>query len=92
MAMALRISSDADKIARQLQHAIDMQKRAATRAKRAATALHKWTAIRSRIERKIGQSEVDRIVNSEAARKEITSRKNRVRSVVDRVASSTENK
>lgn len=48
---------------KQLTHAIAMEKRAGTRVKRAATVLRKWQNARRRIERRIGEAEVRRIVN-----------------------------
>lgn len=53
----------AEKLEKQLRHACAMEKRAATRVKRAATVLHKWRKARGRIERRIGEAEVRRITN-----------------------------
>lgn len=69
-------------------HAIEMERRSATRVKRAATIMQKWQRTRRRIERRIGQTEVDRIVNSAAAIEEITQKKNRVQKVVRRLTES----
>ena len=52
-----------EQLERELLHAIDMERRAATRVKRAATLLKKWNAARRRIEKRIGEAEVRRIVN-----------------------------
>lgn len=68
-----------------LLHAIEMERRAGTRVRRAATLLHKWQQTRKRIERRIGEEEVQRIVNSAAAVKEITQKKNTVRQTVKRL-------
>lgn len=46
-----------------LLHAIEMERKAGTRVRRAATLLRKWQATRRRIERRIGQAEVRRITN-----------------------------
>ena len=51
------------KLQQSLLHAIAMERKAATRVKRASTLLHKWQAARRRIEKRIGQAEVQRIVN-----------------------------
>lgn len=53
----------AERLETDLLHAIDMERRAGTRVKRAATTLHKWQTTRRRIERRIGEQEVRRIVN-----------------------------
>jgi len=68
-----------------LRHAIAMEKRATTRVARAATLLKKWQRTRQRITRQIGEAEVQRIVNSEAAIAEITQKKNTVRKTVTRL-------
>ncbi len=68
-----------------LLHAIGMERRAATRVKRAATVLHKWQARRRRIERRIGEAEVQRILNSQEAFAEITKKKNTVRRTLKRL-------
>lgn len=60
--LALRVSSDPAKLARQLEHAIVMERRAHSRVKRAATLLRKWANTRKRVEKRIGQAEVQRIV------------------------------
>lgn len=54
---------DSKRLESKLLHTIAMEKRSATRVKRAATLLHKWSANRRRIEKKIGQAEVQRIIN-----------------------------
>jgi hypothetical protein len=53
----------AGKLEVQLLHAITMERKATTRVKRAATLLQKWQRARRRIERRIGEAEVRRIVN-----------------------------
>lgn len=52
-----------DRLETDLLHAIDMERKAATRVKRAATLLRKWNNARRRIEKRIGEAEVRRIVN-----------------------------
>lgn len=58
----------AEKLEQKLLHVIDMEKRAASRVRRAATLLHKWTRARRRVERAIGDTEVRRIVNRLSAK------------------------
>jgi hypothetical protein len=53
----------AEKLEQSLIHSMSMERRAATRVKRAATLLQKWQRTRRRIERRIGEAEVRRIVN-----------------------------
>lgn len=58
--------SDADrsaKLERALVHAIDMEKKALSRVKRAATIAQKWNRTRKRIEKKIGAQHLQTIVN-----------------------------
>lgn len=57
-----------EKLAASLVHAIDMERRATSRVARAATLLKKWKRVRTRIERKIGNAEVARIVNRLSAK------------------------
>jgi hypothetical protein len=75
-----------ERLKRKLLHAIAMQKRSTSRVKRATTILQKWSAMRRRIERAIGQAEVQRIVDSEQAIAEITKQKNTVRRTVKRLS------
>lgn len=56
-------ATPAEKLERQLLHAIELERRAASRVKRAANLLHKWSNARKRIERRIGEAEVRRIIN-----------------------------
>lgn len=79
-----------DRLARQLLHAIDMERRAGTRVRRAATLLRKWQNARKRIERRIGETEVQRIITSDAAVREITQKKNTVRKTVNRLMGGSE--
>lgn len=51
------------KLATELQHAIAMEAKAATRVKRAASLLHKWSAARRRIERRLGEQAVRHVTN-----------------------------
>lgn len=46
-----------------LIHAIAMEKKAASRVRRAATLLQKWQRARRRYETRLGDNEVRRIVN-----------------------------
>jgi hypothetical protein len=46
-----------------LIHAIGMEKRAQGRVRRAASLMYKWSAARRRVERRIGDEEVQRIIN-----------------------------
>ncbi len=55
--------ADNDRLERDLLHAIAMERKAGTRVRRAATLLRKWQATRRRIERRIGEGEVRRIIN-----------------------------
>lgn len=50
-----------ERLERQLLHSMAMERKAASRVKRAATVLHKWQNTRRRIEKRIGESEVRRI-------------------------------
>jgi|SRR6185295_8419204 len=66
----LAMLSEADKAQRKAERleadllkAIAHERRAGTRVKRAATLLRKWQATRRRIEKRIGEAEVRRIVN-----------------------------
>lgn len=78
------------KLERALIHAMEMERRAGTRVRRAATLLQKWQRTRKRLAKRIGEAEVQRIVNSDAAVREITSRKNTVRKTVDRLMGGTD--
>lgn len=59
----LQLAQSADTLERALLHAMTMERKAATRVKRASTLLLKWQRNRRRIERRIGDSEVRRIIN-----------------------------
>lgn len=66
--MAFRVSSKADQLAEQLANAIAGEARAQSRLQRATTTLRKWSDFRRRLERKIGEAEVQRIVNRLSAK------------------------
>ena len=53
----------AARLERDLKHAIDMERKAGTRVRRAATVLQRWQSTRRRIESRIGAVDVQRIVN-----------------------------
>jgi hypothetical protein len=53
----------AAKLERELTHARDMERKAATRVKRASTLLIGWQNKRMSIERRIGAQEVQNIIN-----------------------------
>lgn len=74
--------SDSERLTAKLLHSIEMERKAATRVKRAATVLH---STRRRVEKRIGEAEVQRIVTSAEAVKEITQKKNTVRRTVNRL-------
>lgn len=56
-------ATTAARLETKLRHAIVMEKKAATRVRRAATLLQKWQSTRRRVERRIGDAEVRRIIN-----------------------------
>lgn len=61
--MAANMKRRAEKLERELVHARDMERRAATRVKRASTLLVGWMNKRMAIEQRIGAVEVQNIIN-----------------------------
>ncbi len=72
------------KLAVALLHSIEMERKAATRVKRASTLLHKWQAKRRRVEKKIGQQEVQAIIARYIGGQEVRAMKKEVQAVVNR--------
>ena len=84
----LHMRIDPKRLQQQLLHAIAMHHKAATRVQRATTILRKWQRARNRIEKRIGEAEVQRILNADEAVREMTQKKNTVRRTVDRLSQS----
>ena len=55
--------TEVEKLEAKLRHVISMEKRASARVRRATTIMHKWQQARRRMEKRIGDAEVRRIIN-----------------------------
>ncbi len=74
-----------DRLTVKLLHAIDMEKRAATRIKRASTLLDKWTRARRRIEKAIGAENVQRIIDRRFADREVRAMQKKTKAIAARL-------